>query len=127
MNKGAVLFTNFTAEDFEPTWNSVPYPIAAGQSMMLETGIAETFAKHLIDRELNRAKKPTGDELERKKLWARIFPSTAKKIAPGDDAKVRHDIANANAGQGDAAPKADAAGAKVESDPEAGAFPDLKK
>lgn len=120
MNTGAILFTNFTSEDFTPTWNKAPYHIPAGQSIMLELGIAETFAKHLIDRELNRAKKSTGDAQERKKLWDRIFPTLAKKVVAEDETKLRHEVANANAGQ--AMPQAP----KVEADAEAGAFPDLK-
>ena len=47
-----VKFTNFTDEDFTWTWNKRPWTFKAGQFMFLEQGIANHFAKHLVNREL---------------------------------------------------------------------------
>ena len=51
----AVIFYNWTNEEFTHTWNKEPYTFPPGQQMMLEEGIADTFAKHLAVREMNKA------------------------------------------------------------------------
>ena len=49
-----IVFTNFTKEAFEMTWNGRRlYHFEAGKSYYLPFYLAETFAKHLVDRELN--------------------------------------------------------------------------
>lgn len=50
----AILFLNYTNEDFSHAWNGVGYTFKAGTSMYLEPWMAEHFAKHLIDREINK-------------------------------------------------------------------------
>lgn len=47
-----VKFTNFSDEDFTYTWNKIPYTFKAGAVKFMETGIANHFAKHLVNREL---------------------------------------------------------------------------
>ena len=53
-NQTAVRFYNFSDEDFSHTWDSVIYTFKAGETIMLESYLAEHFAKHLVDRELNK-------------------------------------------------------------------------
>lgn len=50
-----IAFTNFTTEPFEQTWNgNRAYRFEVGKSYYLPFYLAEVFAKHLVDRELNR-------------------------------------------------------------------------
>jgi len=44
--------TNFSDETFTYTWNKVPYTFKPGEYKYMEAGIANHFAKHLINREL---------------------------------------------------------------------------
>lgn len=44
--------TNFSDEIFTHTWNKVPYTLKPGEYRFMEAGIANHFAKHLINREL---------------------------------------------------------------------------
>ena len=46
------LFTNFSNEDFIGYWNGKPYKFKAGEGKYFEEGIAQHFAKHLVNREL---------------------------------------------------------------------------
>lgn len=47
-------FFNWTGHDFTCTWNKEPYVIKAGMSLLLPSGIADTFAYHLAIDEMNR-------------------------------------------------------------------------
>lgn len=57
--KRAVRFTNFSDEDFVGVWDREEFLIPAGESIMLQEYLAKHFAKHLIDRELNKQNKST--------------------------------------------------------------------
>ena len=59
----AVLFTNWTSEDFSWQYGGVFYDFKAGQSTYLQDYLAQHFAKHLVDRELNKDKLPTNSHL----------------------------------------------------------------
>lgn len=48
-----IIFTNFTSKDFEGQWNKKIYVLKAGRQYYLALYLAEHFAKHLVDRELN--------------------------------------------------------------------------
>ena len=50
-----VLFKNWTTEDFTHTWGGQPIRIPAGQTLMMNEGIALMFASTLADREINKA------------------------------------------------------------------------
>lgn len=50
----AILFTNWTDEDFSHTWNGEPYEFKKGESILLPEYLATHFAKHLVDRELQK-------------------------------------------------------------------------
>lgn len=58
-----IIFTNFTDEDFDGRWNeSINHKVwrlKAGKSYYLPFYLAEHFAKHLVDRELNKRNLPT--------------------------------------------------------------------
>jgi hypothetical protein len=64
----AIRFTNFSDEDFVGVWSKIEYPIKAGETMMFEDFKAKHFAKHLIDRELNKKEIPTNRMLDRMKM-----------------------------------------------------------
>ena len=62
----AVLFTNWTQEDFVCKWGGNPFTFKARTSEWISVGtrehnlgLAKHFAKHLTDRELNRQNVPT--------------------------------------------------------------------
>jgi len=50
----AVPFTNTTNEDFERKWDGEPYTIRAGEQMLMEYGMAYSFARRLAVRECNK-------------------------------------------------------------------------
>lgn len=77
----AVQFKNFTNEDFTWKWDGIAYTFAAGQTIFLEDFKAEHFAKHLVDRELNRLNIATNNEAERSKLISECFP-VAEAVTP---------------------------------------------
>lgn len=47
-------FHNFSNEDFTWNWDGTPYTFKAGQKIMLEAYKAFHFAKHLVNRELQK-------------------------------------------------------------------------
>lgn len=55
-------FVNFSNEEFIGYWDSVPYRIKPGQAVMFEDWKAEHFAKHLVDRELQKLGKEINDQ-----------------------------------------------------------------
>lgn len=71
----AIKFRNFTNESFTWKWNGNPFTFPAESEIYLEEGEARHFAKHLVDRELNKANKPTNNLTERAKLEVQCFPS----------------------------------------------------
>jgi hypothetical protein len=75
----AVLFTNWTAEDFSCNWGGKKYTFPSRQSLSINagdhthnTGLAKHFAKHLTDRELNKRGVPT-DHHTRKQFEENCF------------------------------------------------------
>jgi len=59
----AVLFTNWTNDDFTHKWDSVEYTFKAGQSTYIQDYLARHFSNHLAQRECNKRKKPFTDLL----------------------------------------------------------------
>lgn len=88
----AVKFTNWTDEDFSWKFDGVLYTFRAGETMFMESDKAEHFAKHLVDREMNRMNQEKGlsgtkGELStnrvdlRKEFWDKCFPSS-EEVTP---------------------------------------------
>ena len=76
----AVKFCNFTSEEFTWKHDGVPYTFAPGQEIFLEDYKAEHFAKHLVDREMNKIamvdpKFRTDYKPKRDEFTAKCFPS----------------------------------------------------
>lgn len=67
------LFVNFSNEDFTGYWDSTPYRIKSGQEILLEDWKADHFAKHLVDRELQKDGKQVNDQ-GRDSFIAKCFP-----------------------------------------------------
>lgn len=86
-----VTFVNVTKEPFVGYWNKEAYPVAAGESRVMELWRALHFAKHLVDRILNERNIPTNTQAERDELVKQIIkgvePVTAAP-APADDAEA---------------------------------------
>lgn len=71
----AKKFLNFSNEDFSWKFDGVSYEFKAGQEIFLEDFKAEHFAKHLIDREINKLGKRTDYAPLRAELLAKCFPT----------------------------------------------------
>lgn len=82
----ALQFCNFSDEPFVGKFDGMEHPaIAPGESIYLEDFKAELFAKHLIDREINRMSDErmkagkealrTDDKVLRAELLSKCFPS----------------------------------------------------
>ncbi len=67
MTNKAVRFTNFSNEDFTGKWDGQDWPIAKGETVLIQSFLAEHFAKHLIDREMTKVGISTGNEEAREK------------------------------------------------------------
>lgn len=70
-NSTMVLFTNFSDEDFSHAHGGMMHSFKAGQEVYLEEEKAHHFAKHLIDRELNKLSEEKNEEIRKKatNLW----------------------------------------------------------
>jgi len=68
----AILFNNYTDEDFTHNFDSEPWTFKAGESTRLQEGIARMMAKHLVDREMTKDKMPLSDG-SRKNYLAKIL------------------------------------------------------
>jgi hypothetical protein len=89
----AIKFKNFSNEDFSWSWNNMPYVFKAGESIFLEDFKATHFAKHLIDRELNKLGFQTNDMAKRSELISQCFPpeeaiSTLEALQINEEEKI---------------------------------------
>ena len=82
-NERRFVFSNWTAEDFEGSWNGEKTLVKAGESKELSMALAYNFTKHLVDREMSRAGKSNlqGVEEERAPYEAK----TMAEIGEGTD------------------------------------------
>lgn len=71
----AIKFKNFTEESFSWKWNGNEFTFPAGMEIFMDENEARHFAKHLVDRELNKTNTPTNNLSARKPLEAKCFPS----------------------------------------------------
>jgi len=103
----AIKFCNYTDEDFTWKFDGIAYTFKAGTTMFLEDFKAHHFAKHLIDRELNKANVDTGLQFKRDELMPKILVKS-EAITPLEALQENAKI-------------------KVETKKEETEFPDLKK
>lgn len=71
----AIKFKNFTEESFSWKWNGNEFTFPAGMEIFMEENEARHFAKHLVDRELNKKNVPTNNLSARNLLEVQCFPS----------------------------------------------------
>ena len=80
----AILFKNYTEEDFTWAWGGDEYTFKAGQVTYLEDWKAKHFAKHLINRELHKMGRQVNDfmreSLLKKCLGEETADETEEKI-----------------------------------------------
>lgn len=98
----AVLFKNFSDEDFAGKWDGISYPFKAGQEVYLEAFKAKHFCKHLVDREIQKLTKldATGKKVYRtvndpmrRELEAKALPYEAMETEPEEEeSKVSTEI-----------------------------------
>lgn len=80
------LFRNFSDEDFTHAWNSIPQFFPAKSEIYMEDGLADHFAKHLVDREMQKDKLPDGtrktvDDPSRTEYMAKALIATQPEPA----------------------------------------------
>lgn len=75
----AVVFTNFSDEPFTGLWDGVQYNFAPGQTMMVEDWKAHHFAKHLVNREMQKLDKNSMflQDPRRESLFSKALPGVA--------------------------------------------------
>jgi len=71
----SVLFKNASTEEFVCSWDSVPYRFAAGKEMYVEDWKAAHFAKHWVDRELNKKGLITSNQVLRDEEIVKCLPT----------------------------------------------------
>lgn len=98
-----VLFVNATDEDFTGYWNNVPELIKAGASRHMELWRARHYAKHLIDRELNKLGMKTDNQTEREKFLKQIVIEDETIEVP--QSNVVSELANINLPEKEDSPK----------------------
>lgn len=81
-----LYFKNFSNETFTYSWNSEPRTFAPGEGEYMEEPVANHFAKHLVDREMQRDNKyqvtdPIRDEFIKKALIEPEIPQNLSHLA----------------------------------------------
>lgn len=85
------IFLNWSNEEFVGMWDSIPYKFKPGQSVYLEDWKAAHFAKHLTDRELQKAGYGTADQ-RRAQFYSKCFvEETIEQNAPA--AEIAKEVA----------------------------------
>lgn len=79
----AIMFLNFTDEQFSHTWDSVPYNFPPGQKFMMEDWKARHFAKHLANFVLNKQGKSVADP-SHKDLMKKAMPDEEGIVASSE-------------------------------------------
>ena len=79
--KKAVRFCNFSDEKFTCSWDSVEYTFQPKQEMFVEEYLAHHFAKHLINRELDKKGIITSNMSARKTLLALAIPEDTEVVS----------------------------------------------
>ena len=82
-----VYFSNWTAEDFTYTWAKEAYTFKANSITALPAYLANHFANHLADRELNKENIPT-DNPKKQVYVDKCFGGTLSSNASMEKAMV---------------------------------------
>ncbi len=90
----AVIFRNFSNEDFTYSWDSIPYTFRANSEMYMEDWKAKHFAKHLVDREMMKDKIQIDDQ-RRGDYLAKCLISEDVQVET-EESKVEMEILNLN-------------------------------
>jgi hypothetical protein len=69
----AKRFTNFSEELFIHKWNSEEWKFNPGETVLLQGYLAEHFAKHLVDREMQKEGKPINDFATRNLMMSKCL------------------------------------------------------
>ena len=77
----AIQFTNFSNETFTHAWDKQEYTFQPGQTIYLQDYLARHFAKHLIDRELNKLDRRTNDQLSRQAMLSKCFGTASEAMS----------------------------------------------
>jgi len=72
MQKKIVTFVNFSDEDFTYTWDGHPMSFKAKEAKEIEEYLAIHFAKHLVNREMNKRNLRT-DHFSRQEFIEKCF------------------------------------------------------
>lgn len=89
----SVVFKNFTNEEFVCSWDGVPYRFPPGKEMYVEDWKANHFAKHLVDKVLNKTNTITSNKLARDPLLAQALPEGITLTADeAFDLKAREEV-----------------------------------
>lgn len=87
----AKKFRNFSDEDFTWKWDGVSYTFPAGQETYLEDYKADHFAKHLVDREMGKAKIQIDRQVERNEFTAKCFPAS-EEVTPAQALNLNEEV-----------------------------------
>jgi len=91
----SVVFKNFTKEEFVCSWDGVPYRFAPGKEMYVEDWKAEHFAKHLVDKVMQKKGLITSNAHARAPFLAEALPAE-ESITPDEalDLNARQEVAD---------------------------------
>lgn len=81
-------FTNFSNEDFIGYWDGTPWNIKAGETIMLQAYLSNHFAKHLINRELNKIDESTGNEVKRDEMLKKCLGDVVAEVESKEKAET---------------------------------------
>lgn len=71
----AKKFKNFSDKDFSWKFDGIEHEFPAGMEIFLEDFKGDHFAKHLVNREMDRMRLRTSDIKRREELIAKCFPT----------------------------------------------------
>jgi hypothetical protein len=89
----AMLFHNWSSEDFTHSWDSVSYSFKAGQQVYMEDWKCEHFAKHLALREAQK-KGLEGNPSMLNEFMKRCIISDAPVVEEADASKLKTELLN---------------------------------
>ena len=89
----AVMFINWSDEDFSWKFGGVLYTCSQGERVMLQDYLAEHFAKHLVNREMDKLDIPI-DHPRRSELLKRCFNPEETIVSQGGTVGLESKLLN---------------------------------